>query len=347
MILCGVGRVGRDLTRLLNARPGYRVVAAYTRNPALAGQDIGLLAGIGALGVVAQGDRDTALAVPGDVLVVATTSFLRDVAADLRVGVEHRLNVLTTAEEASFPWLADEQLARGLDALAKTEGVSILGTGLNPGFIFDALLLTATGVAWNIERIRVKRVVDVSRFSATIQRRLGIGFTRSAFEEGVASGSITGHIGFVQTFSLASACLGHALESIEKRFEPLIATTAYANDHLKVAVGETAGFVQHTLGFVDGVPWMVAEFVAHVDPASIGLSVEDSIAIEGHNSLNLVINPSCNPQRGAVAMLANCIPRVVEARPGFLTIADLPLPHARPTRALDEGGGGDHGRSGS
>ena len=30
-------------------------------------------------------------------------------------------------------------------------------------------------------------------------------------------------------------------------------------------------------------------------------------------------------------MIANCIPRVVEARPGFLTVADLQLPYARPT----------------
>ncbi|MFN8457751.1 MAG: hypothetical protein U0401_24370 [Anaerolineae bacterium] len=199
VILSGIGGVGRNVTRLLHARPDYRVVAAYSRNPKLAGQDLGDLAGVGSLGVKVTLDRDTALAQPAEVLVVATTSFLREVADDLRAGVIHNLNVITTAEEAAFPWLTDPRLADDLDQLAKESRVSILGVGLNPGFIFDALLLTATGIAWDVQRIRLRRVVDVSRFSVTIQKRLGIGFSQAEFEAGVKAGSITGHIGFPQS----------------------------------------------------------------------------------------------------------------------------------------------------
>ena len=155
VILAGVGRVGKDVARLLSARPNYRIVAAYTRNPKLSGQDLGTLAGIRSLGVTVTLDREVALKQPADVLVVATTSFLKEVAADLRLGIEHGLNVITTAEEAAFPWLIDEQIAHELDHLARDRQVSILGVGLNPGFIFDALLLTATGIAWDVERIRV------------------------------------------------------------------------------------------------------------------------------------------------------------------------------------------------
>jgi hypothetical protein len=331
VILSGVGRVGRDVTRLLSARPGYRVIAAYTRNVALVGQDLGLLAGVPPLDVIVQSDRGIALSQPADVLVVATTSFLREVAGDLRAGVERGLNVITTAEEASFPWLTDERLAEDLDKLAKERAVSILGAGLNPGFIFDALLLTATGISWNIDRIRVRRVVDISRFSKTIQRRLGIGFSRSEFEAGVNSGLFRGHIGFPQTFSLACQRLGRKLQRVDKEFEPLIAEAPYMNERLMVNVGETAGFIQHTGAVVDGARWIAAEFIAHVDPGSIGLPAEDSISIEGYNSINLVISPGCQPQRGSAAMVANCIPRLIEARAGFLTVADLALPHARQT----------------
>ncbi len=330
-ILSGVGRVGRDVTRLLSARPGYRVVAAYTRNAAFVGQDVGLLAGVRPLDVIVESDRNKALAQPADVLVVATTSFLKEVAGDLRAGVERRLNVITTAEEASFPWLADSSLADDLDRLGKEHAVSILGAGLNPGFIFDALLLTATGISWNVEGIRVRRVVNISQFSKTIQRRLGIGFPCSEFETGVNSGLIRGHIGFPQTFSLICQCLGRKLERIDKEFHPLIAEAAYLNEPLAVQVGETAGFIQRTTAIVDGAPWITAEFIAHVDPGTIGLAAEDSVSIEGYNSINLVISPGCQPQRGAAAMLANCIPRLIEARPGFLTIADLAPPHARLT----------------
>ena len=329
VILSGVGGVGRNVTRLLSARPGFRIVAAYSRNSTLAGQDLGRLAGIDPLGVGVTDSRETALAVPADVLIVATTSFLREVAVDLRAGVERGLNVITTAEEAAFPWLTDAPLSQELDQLAQTRQVSILGVGLNPGFIFDALLLTATGVAWDVQRIQVRRVVDISRFSATIQRRLGIGFSEAEFEAGVKAGSITGHIGFPQSFAMAAKCLGRTLERIEKTFEPLIALHDYVNQHIWVETGQTGGFIQRSTGLVNGQPWISAEFVAHVDPPTVGFTPADSISIEGYNPLNLTIKPGCNPQLGSAAIVANSIPRVIEARPGLLTVADLALPHAR------------------
>ena len=75
VILAGLGRVGKDVTRLLSARPNYRIVAATTRNPKLSGQDLGTLAGIRPLGVTVTLDRDIVLKQPADALVVATTSF--------------------------------------------------------------------------------------------------------------------------------------------------------------------------------------------------------------------------------------------------------------------------------
>src|SRR5260370_42628811 len=111
-ILSGVGRVGKNVTRSLRARPGIRIVAAYTRNSKLAGQDLGLLAGIPPLGFKVTDDRDAALSQPADLLLVATTSFLHGVADDLRTGVRHGLNVITTAEEAAFPWAHGQESCR-------------------------------------------------------------------------------------------------------------------------------------------------------------------------------------------------------------------------------------------
>ena len=331
VILAGVGAVGRNLTRLLSARPGVSVVAAYTRNPRFAGRDLGTHARIPPLGVEITTDRRAALEQDADLLLVATTSFLKEVAGDLRAGIERGLDAVTTAEEAAFPWLVDEHLADELDRKAREGRVSLLGTGLNPGFVFDALLLTASGIAWDVKRIRLRRTVDVSRFSAAIQRRLGIGFTREEFEAGVEAGTISGHIGFPQSFSLAARCLGRSLERIDKSFEPLIAAHPLGNERLRVDAGHTGGFAQRVSGFSAGHPWIEAEFVAHVDPPGAGLASRDSISLEGHNPINLTIDPGCNPQLGAAGMVANCIPRVVEARPGFLTAADLAVPHARPT----------------
>lgn len=331
VILSGVGGVGRNVTRLLSARPGVRITAAYTRNPALAGQDLGILAGIAPLGVTVTTERQTALAQAADLLLIATTSFLHEVESDLRAGIERGLNVITTAEEAAFPWLTDAQLADELDSLAKERGVSVIGLGLNPGYIFDALLLTASAISWDIQAIRIRRVVDISRFSETIQRRLGIGYGEAQFQAGVQSAQITGHNGFPQSFYLAAQCMGHTIERIDKAFEPLIADRPYRNEHLTVAPGTTGGFVQRYAAVVADQPWMAAEFIAHVDPPSVGYATEDSISFEGYNPLNLTLTPGCQPQLGTAGMLANVIPRVIEARAGFISVADLALPYARPT----------------
>ena len=332
VILAGVGAVGQNLTRLLSARTGLRVVAAYTRNPRYAGRDLGTHARTRPLGVEITTDRGAALERKADLLLVATTSFLREVAGDLRAGIERGLNVITTAEEASFPWLVDADLAEDLDQRARQRRVSLLGAGLNPGFVFDALLLTASGIAWDVNRIHLRRVVDVSGFSATIQRRLGIGFTREEFEAGVEAGTIRGHMGFPQSFSLAARCLGRSLDCIHKSFEPLIAEQPCGSGRHRVDAGQTGGFVQRVSGTSGGHDWIAAEFIAHVDPPGAGLASQDTISLEGHNSVNLTIDPGCNPQLGTAGLLANCIPRVVEAEPGFLTVADLAIPHARPTR---------------
>ncbi|MFN8457750.1 MAG: hypothetical protein U0401_24365 [Anaerolineae bacterium] len=105
----------------------------------------------------------------------------------------------------------------------------------------------------------------------------------------------------------------------------------YLNERLPAAVGQTGGFIQGSAGLVKGEPWISAEFIAHIDPPSVNYSAADSISIEGYNSLNLTLDPGCNPQLGSAAMVANCIPRVIETRPGFLTVADLALPYSRLT----------------
>ena len=332
LILSGVGSVGRNVARLVSARPGYRVVAACSRNPLHEGADLGELAGTGSLGVNVTRQRAVALEGDGNLLLVATTSFLRDVADDIRAGIARGMCVVTTAEEAAFPWVIDPPLAAELDRLAREKGVAVIGLGLNPGFIFDALLLTASGVAWDVQRIRLRRVVDVSGFSRTIQRRLGIGFSPEEFQKGVTAGHITGHIGFPQSFHLAAASLGETIQRIDKGFEPLLAERAYVSEALDVASGTTAGFIQRYTAIVDGANWMSAEFIAHVDPESVGHRAADSIAIDGYNGISLTIDPGCQPQLGTAGMLANAMPRVLEAPAGFITVADLRLPHARPTR---------------
>ena len=333
LALIGTGGVGRNVTRLVRGRPQYRLAAAYSRNPTHQRQDIGSLAGGGPLGVTVSGDRNSVLEAGADVLLVATTSFLSEVADHIEAGLAAGMDVLTTAEEAAFPWILDEALATRLHQAALAAGRSVLGAGLNPGFIFDTLLLTASAIAWDVRSIAIRRVVDVSGFSATVQQRLGIGFTADEFAGGVAEERITGHIGFPQSFHLAAASMGKSIQRIDKAFEPLLAAENLAGASLTVRAGTTGGFVQRYTAYCDDAPWMSAEFVAHVAPGSVGCRTTDEITIDGYNGLHLTLDPGCQPQLGTAAMLANVMPRLREAPAGFITVADLRIPHARPSSA--------------
>src|SRR5690348_9397754 len=103
VVLFGVGRVGTDVARLLSARPGYKVVGAYTRNPGLKGKDL--------YGVPITTNRERILGVRADIAIIATTSFFHDLSDDIRAAVSAGLNVICTGEEMLFPWIVDRQLA--------------------------------------------------------------------------------------------------------------------------------------------------------------------------------------------------------------------------------------------
>jgi hypothetical protein len=304
--LYGAGQVGGTLSRLLSSRAGIEVLGPFRR-----------------------GERERALRSGADVVVIATTSFLRDVAPDIRAALEAGSNVITTAEEAAFPWAVAPTLADELDSIAREQGVTVVGCGLNPGFAFDALVATASGVAWAIESIRVERIVDLSGFGPTVLKRIGVGHTIQSFEAGKQLGTVTGHIGFPQSMSMVGRSLGVAIDAIDREITPLVAKRRQPLRELTIEPGMTAGFRQRYLGRASGKPWFECLFTGHVDLAEIGEAPRDEIWIEGPTPVHLTVIPGLNPQVGVPAVLANSLKRLIAAKPGWLTVIDLPpaTPH--------------------
>jgi 4-hydroxy-tetrahydrodipicolinate reductase len=281
-------------------------------------------AGIDVLGLFGRERRDDGLRSGADVVVIATTSFLAEIADDVRDAVESGSNVITSAEEAAYPWANDAATADRLDALARSRGVSILGAGLNPGFAFDALVLTACGAVPEVESLLVERAVDLSGFGATVLRRIGVAHSAESFEEGRRSGRVTGHIGFPQSMRVVAARLGVEIERIDAELEPLFAKRELAIGSLVVAPGETAGFRQRYVAWSSGREWFEARFTGHVAPVEIDEEPRDSITIRGDRGLSLAVMPGINAQSGSSSVIANSVRRVVEARPGWVTVGELP-----------------------
>ena len=328
----GVGRVGKDVARILFARRGFSIVGAHSRNPKLVGEDLSALVGASGLPVIRiESDRAAVLGRAPDLVVIATTSFLSDVADDIEASINAGSNVICSAEELAFAWAVDASRANDLDRLARERGVTVLGAGANPGFITDAFLLTIAGAAWQVDSIATRRVVKLTKFSPTILRRLGIGYTSTEFASGIAEGRIFGHIGFPQSMEIVARSLGIQISEIRKNFEPLVMSDTFRSDNVVVEPGRTGGWVQRAEAIVDGRPWFTAEFVGHVDPNSVGYELEDQISINGVPDLRVRVTPGFDPQFTSAGVIANSIRRVVAAPPGLVTVADLPPAVPTPT----------------
>lgn len=325
--LHGVGSVGRHVARLLlEHRRGMPVVGAST----LEESDIGKpLHEVAAADVEASvkivGSLEDVLAAEPDVVILSTGSFLPDVSRDVLACVGAGVSVVSPCEELAFPARQDPELARRIDDAASAAGVSVLGTGISPGFLFDSILCAASGACWDIESIRGRRVVDVVGFGENIHLRLGIGYTADEFDQGHRDGTIAGHVGFPETIALVCRRFGLELEEpVEQVFEPMIAETPAPTRYGAVEPGRTEGFVHRAIGRVKGEEFIQFELLLHLRPEEAGYRATDTLALNGTHPVRLTLDPGMSPLYATAAMLVNSIPALRTFSPGLKAVTDLP-----------------------
>jgi len=302
------------------------VVAAATKEADAIGKPLAEYVGAAnGPGPVIADDLSAVLAAEPQVVVYATGSFLEQTRDDIVAIAERGIDVVSPCEELAFPFNRFPDDAARIDAAAKAAGATVLGTGVNPGFIFDTLLAAATGACWDVRSIRGRRVVDVVDFGENIHLRLGIGYTLGEFERGHADGSIAGHVGFPESIEMVCERLGLALDGpVEERFEPLVAETPAPTLYGEVPAGKTEGFVQRATGTVGGKALVEFELVLHLRPAAAGMESTDSFAIDGIHPVNLTLSPGMDAIPATSAVLVNSLPVVVRAESGLKSVKDLP-----------------------
>jgi hypothetical protein len=243
----------------------------------------------------------------------------------VRTAVSAGSNVIVSAEESAYPWAVDDAYARDIDTLARQFGVTVVGAGVNPGFIVDALVLTLLGTTSSPTALDVSRTVDISGFGAVVLGRLGVGVSPDEFAAGVSGGQILGHAGFPQSMAIVADAQGLHIDRIDRRIDPIIATAPIDLRQMQIRSGDTAGVRQTYTAIVAGSPWFTAKFLGHVDLTGAGFEPRDEITLTGEASqMTCVLAPGIGAQAGSAAMVANSVDRVIAASPGWLTVADLP-----------------------
>lgn len=328
VIQYGVGAIGIEVTRVLADHPGVRVVAAIDQAPDLVGQNLGRLAGLdGDLAVTVSGDAEAALALPAEVVLHTTGSYLEDIAPQILSIVDAGKNVVSTCEELSFPWDRHPHLSRQIDARAREAGVTVLGTGVNPGFVMDTLALALSAACQWVSRLEVRRVVDVSKRRVQLQRKVGVGMTPAQFEERKSTGRF-GHVGLMESARLVAHALAWPIDEWQEVLEPVVCAGRRQVGDIRLEAGQVAGIHQVVSGRSDGREAVLLELEMSAGAAR----PRDEIIIEGRPPIHMVIEGGVQGDHATAALVANAIPVVVAAPAGLLTMADMPLLYARRIR---------------
>ncbi len=325
----GLGAMGAGMARLMLQKPGLEIVAAIGR-PRHAGKDLGEVLGLGKnLGVIVTDYAEDVLdREKVDCVGLATTSWTADQLPDLRKVLDAGINCVTIAEEMADPAAQNPALAAEIDELARRNGVSVLGTGVNPGFVLDLLIVTLTAGCHSVERIEASRVNDLSPYGHTVMRTQGVGTTPEAFRAGVADGTIVGHVGFPESIHMISEALGLGVDRIVQSREPIISKVYRETPHVKVEPGMVAGCTHIGIGYRGD-----QEVIRLVHPQQIHPHLEDQptgdfIHIFGTPEINMAIKPEIAGGKATIGIAVNMIPHVVAATPGLKRMIDLPVPAA-------------------
>ncbi len=326
----GLGAMGSGMARLVLEKEGLELVGGIDMRPDYVGKDLGEVLGAGRkLGVSVTNDPASVLdRAKVDLVVIATTSWTKEQMPDLKKILSAGINCISIAEELAAPEAQSPALADELDALAKANGVSLLGTGVNPGFVLDLLVVTLSGVCHNVERIEASRVNDLSPYGPTVMKTQGVGTTPEQFAAGVADGSIVGHVGFPESIRMISDALGLGVTRIEESREPIVSTVYRETPHVKVAPGMVAGCAHVAVGYAGEKPVVKLVHPQQIHPHLEGQGTGDYINIYGRPEIHMSTGPEIAGGIATMGVAVNMIPHVVAATPGLKSMVDLPVPAA-------------------
>ena len=322
----GVGVIGSLTAKFILEKKKLNLVGAYDIDPNKVGKDLGVAIGLGhTIGIKVSDDLDRVLARDVDATIHTTSSYLKGAYPQIASIVSHGVDVVSSCEELSYPYVVDRQLSAKLDLLAKKHGATVLGTGINPGFLMDALPIALTAPCESIRRISISRRMNAATRRIPFQKKVGAGLTIGEFRSAIRNHQISGHVGLEQSVSMLADAIGWKLDKVEVgKVEPVIAEKPTSEGYVKIPAGRVAGVKQTAKGLAGREPLIELNFAAYV-----GSEEEyDQVKIDGTPPVNCRISPCVHGDHGTVAMLVNMVPKVVGASPGLLTMKDMQLPSA-------------------
>jgi 2,4-diaminopentanoate dehydrogenase len=319
VIQIGLGPLGVKITRYIAEKQGIKVVGAVDLDPIKVGRDPGELCGLKKMGLtvsdsLAKVVRET----KPDAVILTTVSGMREITPQILDIVSHGLPVVSTCEELFYPWKTAPELAGKIDEAAKHNRVAVLGTGVNPGFLMDALPSLLTGACQHVDKITVSRFQNAAFRRLPFIEKIGAGLDPGVFERKKQEGTLR-HVGLTESIHFIAACLGWELSKTEDTISPVVTPIEIVTEDITIPGGHAAGVMQIGKGYVEGEERITLNFRAVVgepDP-------RDTVEIFGVPNITSTIQGGLNGDVATCAIAINAVRNILKAKPGLRTMADV------------------------
>ncbi|MDF2699065.1 MAG: dihydrodipicolinate reductase [Haloplasmataceae bacterium] len=328
----GFGAMGSGIARMILKKDGFEIVGVCDINPQYVNKSIYEILNIDKgdqLGVYVKGNIEEVVSEKScDVVILATDSYTKKAFLKIKYLLEKKVNVISTAEEMVYPKANEPELAKMMDRIAKDNGVTLLGTGINPGMMMDFLVICLTGVMESVDNMTVKRINSLSPFGRTVMEEQGVGLSINQFNKGVLEHKIAGHVGFKESIHMVSDALIWGIDDFKQQISPIITQIERTSAFGHAQAGDICGVSMSGQGIKQHVVKINMIHPQQIEPELAGIDTGDYIEINGNPSVNMTIKPEVNGGIGTIAMCVNMIPHVINATPGLKTMIDLPVPRA-------------------
>ena len=255
-----------------------------------------------------------------DVVILSTISSIKEIVNQIEEIAKYRKSIVSTCEELSYPWNTNKEFADKIDKIAKSNNISILGTGVNPGFLMDSLPIFLTAACHKIDSIKVSRIQDATFRRVPFQKKIGAGLTIKQFEEKKNRGIIR-HVGLVESINMIASSMNWKLDRAVDIITPVIAKDRIETENLSINVGDVCGIQQIGIGYIGKKEKITLFFRAALGEKN----PVDKTVIEGDPNLVFKIEGGLNGDIATCSIIANAIKQIIKTSPGLKCMTDIPI----------------------
>lgn len=181
VILWGPGGVGKACLKTLHGRSDIELVGVLAHSPSKDGVDVGEYIGEAPTGLKISTDKEAIFALDADCVLYTGQPPVDPAAmdADTIALLESGKNVISATAYYYPPYHGDEY-AKKFQAACERGGSSLHGTGEQPGFFFERVAVTLTGICSELDSLTMEEYVNVSGSSLETMAVFGVGQTLEA-----------------------------------------------------------------------------------------------------------------------------------------------------------------------